>query len=165
MIYLSFQVREARAESRSSLLHHRSDAARSLWLSEASNPQLVAALVKGNRALGRERPMGDPALVEHAGLTREEAWMVANSFAANFFHRQTLYLSRLTETERRTLDRQIALIFSRGGLARLWFENTIHETFDPAFVAQVGEILSNPAPAEGPGVPPARASDHSKETL
>jgi hypothetical protein len=84
----------------------------------------------------------DTALVEHAGLTREEAKMVVNSFAANFFHRQTLYLSRLTETERRTLDRQLALLLSRG-LARLWFEHIPRETFDPGFVAHVEEILSN----------------------
>ncbi len=58
LIYLTFQVREARAESRASLLQHRSDAARNLWISEASNPQLVAALVKGDRALGAEPPMG-----------------------------------------------------------------------------------------------------------
>jgi hypothetical protein len=141
LIYLSFQVREARAESRSTLLHRRNDAARSLWLGEASNPELVAALVKGENALGTERAM-DTALVEHAGLTREEARLVVNSFAANFFHRQTLYLSRLTETERRTLDRQLALMFSRG-LPRLWFENIPRETFDPGFLAHVDEILSN----------------------
>ena len=143
LIYLSFQVREARAESRSNLLHHRNDAARSLWLSEVSNPALVAALVKGEQALGGKRA-AETALVEHAGLTTEEAKMVSNSFMANFFHRQTLYLSRLTETERRTLDRQIALIFS-GGLPRLWFENipSMKKSFDPTFVAHVEEILSN----------------------
>ncbi len=140
LIYLSFQVREARAESRASLLHHRSDAARGLWLSEASNPQLVAALVKGDQALGAEPPIG-ASLVEHAGLTREEARMVVNSFMANFFHRQTLYLSRLTDAERHTLDKQIPLLFSRG-LARLWFENMNFESFDPLFVAHVVEILA-----------------------
>jgi hypothetical protein len=149
LIYLSFQVREARAESRSSLLQHRNDAARSLWMSEASNPELVAALVKGDRALGSERTV-DTALVEHAGLTREEARMVVNSFLASFFHRQTLYLSRLTDAERRTLDRQLALIFSRG-LPRLWFENIPRETFDPAFVAHVEGILSSSESAGGRG--------------
>ncbi len=140
LIYLTLQVREARAESRSSLLHHRSDAARSLWVSEASNPQLVAALVKGDRALGAEPPVG-ASLVEHAGLTREEARMVFNTFMANFFHRQTLYLSRLTDAERHTLDNQIPALFSRG-LAGLWFENMNFESFDPSFVAHVKEIMS-----------------------
>ena len=139
LIYLTFQVREARAESRSSLLQHRNDAARSLWQSEASNPELVAALVKGDRALGWEREV-ETAMVEHAGLTRGEAKMVANTFMANFFHRQTLYLSRLTDAERQTLDRQIPLLLSHG-LAGLWFENMNRETFDPSFVAHVGEIL------------------------
>jgi hypothetical protein len=142
LIYLSFQVREARAESRSSLLRHRSDAARSLFLSEASNPTLVAALVKGDRALGRERSMDNP-LIEKAGLTREEARMVMNSFMANFFHRQTLYMSRLTDTERHTLDNQLVVTIS-SGLARLCFETVKGSgTFDPAFVAHVEEILSN----------------------
>ncbi len=67
--------------------------------------------------------------------------MVVNIFMANFIHRQTLYLSRLTDAERHTLDKQISLIFSRG-LAGLWFENMNFETFDPSFVAHVKEILS-----------------------
>jgi hypothetical protein len=141
LIYLSFQVREARAESRASLLRARNDAARSLFLSEASNHELVTALVKGERALGTERAM-DAALVKHAGLTREEAKMVSSSFMANFFHRQTAYLSRLTDAERQTLDSQIETVLS-GGLARLWFENMPRETFDASFVAHVVEILSN----------------------
>ncbi len=149
LIYLSFQVREARAESHSSLLQFRNDAARNLWLSEASNPELVAALVKGDRALGAEPPVG-ASLVEHAGLTREEARMVFNTFMANFFHRQTLYLSRLTDTERRTLDKQIPLIFSRG-LAGLWYENMNLETFDPSYVAHVEKILSQSRSAAGRG--------------
>ena len=141
LIYLSFQVREGRAESRASLLRARNDAARSLWLSEAANPELVAALVKGDRALGTVRPM-DAALVEHAGLTGEEARMVVNNFMANLFHRQTLYLSRLTDAERRTLDVQLRLIFS-GGLNRLWFDNIGHPTgFDSGFVAHVERLLS-----------------------
>ena len=141
LIYLTFQVREARAESRSSLLQFRNDAARTLWLNEASNPELVAALVKGNRALGWEPPR-EKAMVEQAGLTREEARMVTLNIAANFFHRQTLYQSRLTDRERDTLDRQIASVFSRG-LSRLWFDNSGHEAFDPAFVAHVEDIVSN----------------------
>ncbi len=140
LIYLTFQVREARAESRASLLQHRSDAARNLWMSEASNPQLVAALVKGDRALGAEPALG-AAMVEHAGLSREEARMVFNTFMANFFHRQTLYLSRLTDAERNTLDRQIPIIFSRG-LARIWFENMNFMAFDPSFVAHVKEVMA-----------------------
>jgi hypothetical protein len=142
LIYLSFQVREARAESRSSLLHHRNDAARSLFLSEASNPTLMAALVKGDRALGWERRMDGP-LIEQAGLTSEEARMVLNSFMANLFHRQTLYMSRLTDTEWHTLDNQIAVMIS-SGLARLCFETVKSSgTFDPAFIAHVEGILSN----------------------
>ncbi len=109
-------------------------------MTEASNPELVAALVKGDRALGTEPPIG-ASLIEHAGLTREEARMVVNSFMANLLHRQTAYLSRLTDAERQTLDNQIARVLSRG-LARLWFENMPLETFDPAFVAHVEEILS-----------------------
>ena len=119
-------------------------------MSEASNPALVAALVKGDQALGAERAM-DAVLVEHAGLTREEARMVVNSFMANFFHRQTLYQSRLTEAERRTLDNQIPQLFS-GGMARLWFGNIPRTSFDPAFVAHVEEILSNSeSPVGRPG--------------
>ena len=141
LIYLTFQVREARAESRSNLLQHRNDSARNLWLGENSNPELVAALVKGNEALGSDRTM-DIALVEHAGLTKEEARMVVNNFMANLFHRQTLYLSRLTDAERRTLDVQLRLIFS-GGLNRLWFDNIGHPTgFDSGFVAHVERLLS-----------------------
>jgi hypothetical protein len=141
LIYLTFQVREARAESRSNLLHHRSDAARDLWLGEASNPALVAAIVKGDRALGGGREI-DAVLVERAGLTEEEARMVVNTFMANFFHRQTLHLSRLTDAERDTLDSQIPLLFS-SGLARLWFENMDFGGFDPSFVAHVEEIMSH----------------------
>ena len=140
LIYLTFQVREARAESRSNLIQHRNDAARGLWVSEASNPELIAALVKGDRALGVEPPLG-ASLVEHAGLTREEARMVFNTFMANFFHRQTLYQSRLTEAERHTLDKQIPTMFSRG-LAGLWYENMNFEGFDPSFIAHVQKIIS-----------------------
>ena len=148
LIYLSFQVREARSEARSSLLQFRNDAARSLWLSAASNPGLVAALVKGDRALGTERA-ADTALVEHAGLTSEEAMMVGLNMAANFFHRQTLYLSRLTDTERHTLDSQIASIFSRG-MNRLWLENLKqNQGFDPDFVAHVHQLLAKSDSAVG----------------
>ena len=110
---------------------------------------LVAALVKGERALGAGRGI-DKVLVERAGLTAEEARMVVNNFAANFFHRQTLYLSRLTDEERDTLDRQIPLMFS-SGLAGLWFENMGFGGFDPSFVAHVQRIMSNSrsAPAQG----------------
>ena len=44
---------------------------------------------------------GEPVIIaEQAGLTREEARVVLLNIAANFFHRQSMYLSRLTAAER-----------------------------------------------------------------
>ena len=140
LIYLTMQVRFARMDSRAALLQHRNDAARDLWLCQATNERLARLMAKGNERLGRMSP-GMTKLMEEAQLTADEALSASALASAHFIHRQTLFLSDLTEDERRALDVQLRNLFGRG-VYGLWFESASETStgFDQEFVRHVQSI-------------------------
>lgn len=148
--YLALQVRHSRSESRAALLQHRSDAARQLWLARATNPELASVLEMANEKLGvRAGPPATQRLQELTGLDRMQASMVAAYVAAHFFHRQTLFLSSLTASERETLDDQMRGQFGNGAF-RVWFDAIAENPrggFDPSFVDHVQQLIRERAPA------------------
>ncbi len=143
LIYLTIQVRYARMDSRAALLQHRNDSARDLWLCVASNERLARLMVKGQQTLGQPLQPGVRRLMDEAELTADEAFSASSLAMAQFFHRQTLYRSDLTEDERRTLDAQLRRMFARG-VYGLWFEDAGREGafdgFDQDFVRHVDAL-------------------------
>ena len=143
LVYLTVQVRMSRRESRAALLQHRSDAARSLWITEATNPALTNAILKGNRDLGFERPMLQ-ALAKKVSLDEAELASVTAFASAHFLHRQTMFLSELNPSERIALDNQIVTIFGTG-LNRAWFdylgERVENMGYDALFVEHVKDLF------------------------
>lgn len=145
LIYLAMQVRFARMDSRAALLQHRNDSARDLWLCLASNERLARLMASGDERLGY---MSNAAhrLMDEAKLTADEAVSAVGFACANFMHRQTAYLSDLTQDERRALDAQLVYLFS-GGVYGLWFEGIAQlvaeggdPTFDRQFVRHVASL-------------------------
>ena len=148
LIYLAIQVKQARGESRSSLLQHRSDAARQLWAIESTSTDLQTALTAADQQLGREDGPMRKRLKELTSLDDTQTSMVIAHFSAHFFHRQTLFLSDLTESEREVLDHQLRHMFG-GGAFRLCFD-TLYEAhenggggFDRGFVDHVYQVLND----------------------
>ena len=150
LLYLTVQVRQSTRQSRAQLLQHRNDAARALWLAGATNESLRKAVCKANANLGQTRWAG---LAERAGLSDEEAFAVGEWAGAQFFHRQTLFLSDLSDKERSTLDRQLTAMFSNGVLS-VWLDDVPGKGgFDPDFLDRVkmltgrtGDVRSADAP-------------------
>jgi hypothetical protein len=143
LVYLTIQVRASKIQTRASLLQHRSDAARQLWLTEVQTPLLAKAMIKASSELGSERTLVR-RFRETTSLTDEEISAVLSFAAAHFIHRQTMFLSELTTTERKALDNQIRVMF-RSGPFRLWFD-FMHERrnesgFDFDFMNHVYEIV------------------------
>ena len=87
LIYLSFQIKHARAESRSTFLQHRSDAARQLWAIESTSLELQQALATADQQLNREDPAVQRRLKELTNLSDAQVSMVTAHFSAHFFHR------------------------------------------------------------------------------
>jgi hypothetical protein len=148
LIYLAVQVKQARAESRSTLLQHRSDAARQLWAIESTSPELQAALTAADQQLGRDERSMKARLKELTSLDDTQTSMVIAHFSAHFFHRQTLFLSDLDKAEREVLDHQLRHMFG-GGAFRLCFDSLYqsHMTggggFDLGFVRHVYQVLND----------------------
>ena len=143
LVYLTIQIRASKIQTRASLLQHRSDAARQLWLTEIENPHLSLAMVKASEELDAVRPL----IEKFRGLTTlsdEEISAVLSFAAANFIHRQTMFHSELTDIEKKALDNQIRALF-RSGPFRVWFD-AMHERgdatgFDVGFLRHVKKVV------------------------
>ena len=148
LIYLAIQVKHARTESRAELLQHRSDASRQLWLADLAHPHVLKAFIHANEQLGSPPPRAVQRIMEATDLDAVDAWAIMNRCAANFYHRQTMFLSNLTEDEREVLDRQMTNMFA-SGVNRIYLE-AIYESekvgrgsFDGRFVEHVYRLATD----------------------
>jgi hypothetical protein len=145
LVYLTIQIRSSKIQTRASLLQHRSDAARQLWLTEIQNPHLTTAMVKASEELDAVRPL-IKKFRELTTLSDEEISSVLSYAAANFIHRQTMFLSELTDNEKAALDNQIRSMF-RSGPFRVWFD-FMHgrgdgSGFDVEFLGHVKKVVDD----------------------
>jgi hypothetical protein len=143
LFYLTIQIRASKIQTRASLLQHRSDAARQLWLTEVQNPHLSKAMLKASAELDQVRPL-IRKFRELTTLSDEEISAVLSFAAAHFIHRQTMFLSELNDSEKAALDNQIRSLF-RSGPFRVWFD-FMHgrgdgSGFDVGFLGHVKKVV------------------------
>jgi hypothetical protein len=145
LVYLAVQVKHAKNATRATLLQHRADASRSLWMFESSNPSISKIVRSANERMGH---LGQPAkriFREKTGMTEEECDEVFPFLAMHFFHRQTLFGSGLSDAELEVLDNQVRGMYS-GGVSRAWFESVLENQgggFEPIFVEHVRSIIES----------------------
>ena len=142
--YLAVQVRHSRQEGRRALSQGRSEGVRET-LSWQTDERINRLTVKAEAALGA--PPGGPvlALMEQAGLTREEAiplFMV--QYAVWTSRAQTIpNVDELSAIERTQFETSIRMSYGRPGIARLFWEHFKQGTH-PDAVRYIENLLAQP---------------------
>jgi hypothetical protein len=105
LAYLSVQVRHARQETRRLLSQGRSEAHRDLMTKECDE-RISRISVKAETALGAPVSRFNSALMERAGLTPEEAWVMASVQSSywNYYLQFIPSMDELPPTERTQLE-------------------------------------------------------------
>lgn len=146
LVYLAVELKHSREERRASLLQHRSDASRQLFLTLATNPELTGALLEANRQLGAGAQPNEK-LKELLDMDDVHIQMLTGLAMAHLYHRQTMFLSELSNEERATLDWQLKRLFG-GGVYGVVFESvygardeTGQNGFDTSFCDHVYHLI------------------------
>ena len=143
--YLANQVRHARGELRRSISQGRAETARRLSLNRANNERLAAVHWKANKALEPQSTVTafGAALIERAGLTREEAWALFFDENAWWSYRAQVvpYIAELSSGERSEFEHVIRAQYGGMPVSRLWFES-MKDVLDPDAVRYVDGLLA-----------------------
>ena len=121
--YLAVQVRHARSDSRRALSQNRGEGIRDLF-AQGTDERINRLLEKADTALGAPPNPFVAALMDRAGLTREEASVLSRHHAAwwNYTTQIIPHIDEMSTTERHGFDRGIVARHGRVGIGRLFYE-------------------------------------------
>lgn len=145
LVYLAVQIRHARADSRKALSQGRVEGIRELF-ALATDERINRVATKASGALGARQPPFVSALIEQAGLTTEEAFLLFN-FHLSWWNTVVQIIpnvDQLPETERRQFDGGILGRYAQNTPGGLFFE-TIKRSAHPAVVGYIEGVLAQPA--------------------
>jgi hypothetical protein len=141
--YLAVQVRHARQEAQRALSQGRAEAHRDL-LAQVSDARVLRVQLKADTALGAQPNPIATAFIEQAGLTREEASLMAVTQTAWWTYRLQIipYVNELTPMERTAFDNQIRGAYGRPGIAQLYYQTYVRATAHPDAVRYVDNLVA-----------------------
>ena len=145
--YLAVQVRHANYELRRSISQGRGEAIRELFMARATDVQLARLLAKTAEAFGRQRDPFVDALMQRAGLTREEALRLSHEQAAWLNYRIQVfpYVGDLSTSDRAVFDNGIRATYE-SGMERVYLDTTIRYMAHPDFIRYIDNLLAQPVP-------------------
>lgn len=143
--YLAVQVKYAREETRRALGQGRSEAHRDL-LAQLRDRPVADAVLKVNVALGAQHPPFVTTLMEAAGCTLEEAWLVWITCSEWWTYNLQIipYVDELQEIERTSFERTIRLAYGQPGHSRFFYETYVRATAHHNAIRYVDNLLAQP---------------------
>lgn len=141
LVYLSVQIRHARKEARRALGQGRGEAIRDL-MALSADERINRARVKADAALGVPPRPYVAALIERAGMTREEAYLLfQHTFAWwNYYVQIIPHVDELSEIERHQFEVSIRNRYAASH-DRLYFE-TQRNVAHPDAVRYIDRLLA-----------------------
>jgi len=153
LVFVIFQIRHARSESRRALSQGRGVAVRELMLGRLSNSKLSALYEKADVAFGGGTPPVLAMLMERTGMSIEEAASLNWDLFAWFHYRLQIIpnVDELPPVERTAFDSALRLTYGPPGVARAFYETYVRSTQHPDVVRYIESVLAQP-PATFPHV-------------
>ena len=146
LIIVIVQVRHARSDSRRALSQGRAEALRDLY-AQGFDERITRLMVKANTGLGNS-PTGSfvSTVMNHAGLTREEAVALIQYQASWWNHRVQIitHVNELPAEERTVFDAGIRNQYGRPGVGRLFYDEFAKAGAHPNTLAYVDNLLAQP---------------------
>jgi len=121
--YLAVQVRHARSDSRRALSQSRGEGIRGLF-AQGTDERINRFSVKANTALGTPPNQFVAALMDQAGLTRDEATVLFQHHSGwwNYTIQIIPHIDEMSAIERHQFDQGIVFRHGRDGVGRLAYE-------------------------------------------
>ena len=143
LFFVLMQVRFARAETRRSVVQHRSDALRDIYLHRATSERLLAARAKVQASFGLQGSGAFFSSLEERGFTFEEVGALFNDEMAMLLYRQSgiLHIEQLPTGERYAFDAGIRQYYGRSPVGRLFYE-TMKPAINPDAVAYIDRVIA-----------------------
>jgi hypothetical protein len=140
--YLAVQVRHARSDSKRALSQNRGEGIRDLF-AQAADERINRLSVKANTALGVPPGGFVAALMDQAGLTREEATVLFQHHAAwwNYTIQIVPNIDEMSAIERHQFDRGVTGRHGGVGVGRLFYE-TRGRLGHPDVVRYIDNVLA-----------------------
>ena len=145
LIYLAIQAGHTRRELRRAVSQGMNEGWRQIHLARVANERVLGLSVKATTALGGRIHPFVAALMERAGLTREEAMALFLDQYASWVQnvRVINYGEELTQSERTTNDQGMRDTYGSRPLGRLWYETT-KATLNRDAVRYIDNLLARP---------------------
>ena len=142
--YLAVQLKHARQDSRRALSQSRGDALRDLYAKQGDE-RMTRLSTKAGVALGVQPTAVVSALMEQAGLTRDEATEVFWMQLAWWQYRTQMIpnVNELHPIDRDSFDGAIRGVYRVPGVARLFYE-TMKSRTHPDAVRYIDNLLAQP---------------------
>ena len=146
LAYLAVQIRHSRSEARRALSQGRAEALRDLY-AQGFDERITRLMVKANTGLGNS-PTGSfvSTVMNHAGLTREEAVALIQYQASWWNHRVQIitHVNELPAEERVVFDNGIRGHYGRPGVGCLFYDEFAKAGAHPNPLAYVDNLLAQP---------------------
>jgi hypothetical protein len=140
--YLAVQVRHARSDSRRALSQNRGEGIRDLF-AQGTDERINRLSVKANTALGAPPPPFVAALMDQAGLTREEATVLFQHHVAwwNYTLQIVPNIDEMSAIEQHQFDRGVTGRHGGVGIGRLFYES-VAPLAHPDVVRYIENVLA-----------------------
>ena len=141
--YLAIQQRYTRRELQRSISQSRSDAARQLMMTQATDGRLSSIINRADREHGAVYP---PLATPTSTITLEEGATWASwEFAWWQYRTQTItHIDELPAGERTQFDRGVGSAYGLPGRSRAWYEHFKVSTLNPDAVRYIDNLLAQP---------------------
>ena len=143
--FVLVRVRHARVDMRRSVLDAMSDSITSQGMMTL-DARVLGAITKAHAALGGKQPPFVTALIEQAGLTEEEARLIALQQQAGWqtFARALRHIDALSPGDRAAIDANLHQTYANSPVSRLWYQHA-KATSSPSNVRYVDGVLARSA--------------------
>jgi len=145
LVIVIVQVRHARSESRRAISQGRNEALHGL-IFHRNEARITDVYTKAAIKLGAPiRPL-QSALMERAGLTREDAFVVGNVLYAWWTYRLQIIpnVNELSAMERTAFDVAMRADYGQPGPGRVFYEASIKATAHTDAVRYIDNLLAQP---------------------
>ena len=145
LVIVIVQIRHARSESRRVTSQRRAYALRDVNINTCEE-RISSIVTKAQTALGSAPTPLVATVIERAGLTREEAFVIGAWLVASWNYRIHIIsnVEELSAMERTAFDRSIRQTYGKGALGRAFFETYLKPTQHPDAVRYGVNVLAEP---------------------